>query len=646
MAGPMCQWAPCVATAFGLLVGLSMASTSGSSAVQGVVKQASGAWGSIPDRLRIPITRHGAYSVIPPVAEIFESGKQDYHHQIKLLPGHSATVFDAPTAFSRGWGLCLSVMFVLAAALRWLVTRLLPPSDLWATAAAMGIEDRSTASKHSASTDAESSSSFGDEYEYKQLPPTYSNFRWEVLQTDSHGSRARRGKLTTPRGAVQTPAFIFCATKACIKGLTAEMVKEAGSQIILSNTYHLMLQPGSEVIEALGGLQQVTGWGGPMLTDSGGYQIFSMGYGSVSSEIKGQRGAATFAAPTVQQIAEGGATFRSYVDGSRQDLTPERSMVVQRQLGADLILVLDECTPFRVDKAYTAQSMRRSHRWAVRCLHEFVDHDDGSQALYGIIQGGVHQDLRDESTDFANRQPFFGTAIGGSLGADRETMHDVVGYTAARCRPDRPIHLLGIGGIRDIFHGVRSGIDTFDCVHPTRLGRHGGALVQARYWDEEQPEAPITREHIHLEKSRFRLDRRPIDPTCGCYTCRNHSRGYLHHLLRANETLGGTLISLHNIFFMNRLMAAIRSAIESGTLDTEEAAWVHPRLLRRSNEQPEREQEAKRLRVSQRAAAKEQRIAEQMAQRRPPNDLGTSIPADSVSKTAASDPESNPQHAP
>lgn len=247
-----------------------------------------------------------------------------------------------------------------------------------------------------------------------------------------------------------------------------------------------MLTPGSLIIEKMGGLQNFTGWRGPMLTDSGGYQIFSMGHGSVSDEIKGKRNIESRGqSQSLIRIDEKGAKFRSYVDGSIHFLTPEVSIEIQRNLGADLIVVLDECTPFNVDKDYTQQSMRRSHRWATRSLNEFIRTDSGKQALYGIIQGGIYEDLRDESTAFMNANPFFGIAIGGSLGANKQMMHEIVRYTRGKIREDRPVHLLGIGGVRDIFNGVRCGIDTFDCVHPTRLGRHGGALVRADHWYEK-----------------------------------------------------------------------------------------------------------------------------------------------------------------
>ena len=270
-----------------------------------------------------------------------------------------------------------------------------------------------------------------------------------------------------------------------MKSITTQQLRAEGTQIMLSNTYHMMLCPGPDIVEQNGGLQKFTAWRGPMFTDSGGYQIFSMGYGSVSNEIKGNRNPGEADRNKfLQSIDEEGASFRSYVTNQVEKLTPERSMEVQRKLGADLVVVFDECTPFNVDKNYTADSMRRSHRWALRSLEEFKRTNTHSQALYGIIQGGTHLDLRDESTAFVNEHDFFASAIGGSLGDSKRTMHEIVTYTRARLRDDRPVHLLGIGGVVDIFHGVRQGIDTFDCVSPTRLGRHGGALVMAAHWEE------------------------------------------------------------------------------------------------------------------------------------------------------------------
>lgn len=420
--------------------------------------------------------------------------------------------------------------------------------------------------------------------------PKYEGFSFTIHSEDSR-SAARLGTLSTPHGVVETPAFIFCATKAAIKGLTMDQMRACGTQIVLSNTYHLYVQPGADAMRAMGGVQKATNWRGPMLTDSGGYQIFSMGHGSVSDEIKGRRSveAGEQRPKSLLSIGEKGARFKSYFDGSIKSLSPETSIQIQRSLGADIILVLDECTPFHVDKEYTAASTRRSHRWALRSLNEFVrsetedlDKPSPQQALYGIVQGGVYEDLRRESTAFCNETPFFGTAVGGSLGGDKGAMYKVIEMTLPLLRRDRPIHLLGIGGIADVFHGVRWGVDTFDCVHPTRLGRHGGALVKASYWKEAAREGKPTKpkENILLERGMFKLDQRPIDPDCGCPTCTaGYTRAYLQHLLSAGELLGGTLISQHNVYFMNKLFSDIREALRTGvSLDVVEAEYLVPEL--------------------------------------------------------------------
>lgn len=379
-------------------------------------------------------------------------------------------------------------------------------------------------------------------------------------------SRMRLGELETPHGVVQTPAFIFCATKAAIKGLSPEQMKAEGTQFILSNTYHLMLQPGPEIIQKAGGLHKFMGWSGPMLTDSGGFQIFSLGHGSVASEIKGKR--QNNRPKTLLKITEEGAKFRSYINGTIHFLTPERSIEVQRMLGPDFVVVLDECTPFHVDKQYTHNSMRMSHRWALRSLADFNKHDTGVQKLYGIIQGGIYPDLRKESCDFVNSQPFFGHAVGGSLGADKTQMHDVVSLTTELLDRSRPIHLLGIGGIADIFNGVEQGIDTFDCVHPTRLARHGGALVRPDHRDNQD------KEHINLNNSKYKDDYSPLEPDCPCSTCQNYTKAYIHHLLRSNELLGLSLLTAHNVNFMNRMMSSIRTAMKNNTLAQEKKRWI------------------------------------------------------------------------
>lgn len=387
-----------------------------------------------------------------------------------------------------------------------------------------------------------------------------------IIQHNCKQTSARVGKLITPHGIIETPAFIFCGTKAAVKNMPTTELVNCNTQIILSNTYHLMLQPGAEVIAKFGGLHQFIGWNGPMLTDSGGFQIFSLGYGSIADEIKGKRN--NNRAKTLLKITEHGATFRSYIDGTIYTLTPEKSMKVQEKLGADLVLVFDECTPFNVDPNYTKTSMERSHRWALRSLEQFNKHDNGKQALYGIIQGGIYKDLRNESCDFNNNLVLFGQAIGGSLGASKTQMYDIVAYTKSKLNPLRPTHLLGIGGVEDIFWGVSQGIDTFDCVHPTRLARHGGALVKKNI-------SINNKNHINLNNSIYKLDENPIDDTCLCITCKKHTKGYLHHLLKAKELLASHLITIHNITFMNLLMTAIRNAILTDQLMLEKNLWIN-----------------------------------------------------------------------
>lgn len=400
--------------------------------------------------------------------------------------------------------------------------------------------------------------------------PSYPGFAFDILHRDPAsamtGSRARIGRLTTPHGTIETPNFIFCGTKATVKGVTPDQLRAERTDIILANTYHLMIQPGAETVAAMGGLHKFMGWDGPMLTDSGGFQIFAMGHGSVADEIKGRRSQTR--EKTLLKITEQGAEFRSYMGGEKLFLTPERSIDIQRKLGADLIVQLDECTPFHVDRDYTARSMRMSHRWGDRSLAEFergggLSANGLPQALYGIIQGGVYPDLRKESAEYTKDRPFFGTAVGGSLGSHKDQMVEVVGMCMPYIHPERPVHLLGIGGIVDIFAGVEQGIDTFDCVSPTRIARHGWALMPG-----------AKGERLNLRNAAHKQDPRPIDESCDCYVCRNFSRAYLHHLFKADELLGPHLLSLHNIATMNRLMRDVREGIRTGTLETVRMRWV------------------------------------------------------------------------
>lgn len=343
--------------------------------------------------------------------------------------------------------------------------------------------------------------------------------------------------------------------------MTPRQMRDAGTQIVLSNTYHLMLQPGPDLVEKMGGLHGFMGWDGPMLTDSGGFQIFSLGHGSVADEIKG-RGQRNAREKSILKITEEGAEFKSYLDGRKYFLTPEASIDIQRKLGADLIVQLDECTPFHVDQAYTERSMQMSMRWGDRSLAQWRRHDTGRQVMYGIVQGGVYPALRQASAAYTRDRDFFGTAIGGSLGSDKAQMYEVVAMCIPHIHPDRPVHLLGIGGIGDILANVRQGIDTFDCVSPTRLARHGWALKKG-----------AERERVNIRNAQFMDSKFPIDESCICSTCQDHSMGYIHHLFRARELLGAQLVTVHNVFTMNRLLAEIRAGIAAGTLDRVEKDW-------------------------------------------------------------------------
>lgn len=387
----------------------------------------------------------------------------------------------------------------------------------------------------------------------------YPNFAFDITHRDAN-SRARVGKLKTPHGTIETPNYIFCGTKAAMKNLSPQHMREAKTDIILANTYHVMIQPGADLVQKMGGLHNFTQWGGPMMTDSGGFQIFSMGHGSVADEIKGRN---RNREKSLLKVTEEGAKFKSYRDGSTLTLTPESSIDIQRKLGADLIYQLDECTAYHDDRAYTAQSMERSHRWGDRCLAEFERGHNGRQALYGIIQGGVYEDLRAASCAWVKDRPFFGTAVGGCLGGSEEEMHEVVSWCMPQTHPGRPVHLLGIGRIKDVFAFVQQGIDTFDCVSPTRIARHGWALIKGS-----------REERINIRNAPFRDDPDPLDPSLDIPASRDYSKAYLNHLFRADELLGAQLLAQHNVAQINRLMREVREAIKTGTLDNLEKEWL------------------------------------------------------------------------
>ncbi len=389
----------------------------------------------------------------------------------------------------------------------------------------------------------------------------YPNFAFDITHRDEK-SGARIGQLRTPHGTIETPNYIFCGTKAAIKGLSPAQMNEAGTDIILSNTYHLMLQPGADLIEKMGGLHKFMNWDKPLLTDSGGFQVFSLGEGTMANEIKGKN-AGKYENKSLISITEEGCVFKSHIDGSKIKLTPESSMEIQRKLGPDLLMQFDECTPYHVDKDYTARSMEMSMRWGDRCLAEFERHDNGAQGLYGIIQGGVHEDLRKTSASWTKDRPFFGTAVGGCLGGSDEEMEIVVGASLPYAHPDRPVHFLGIGQIKDVFRFVRYGVDTFDCVIPTRLARHGTAFMKG-----------VKGETINLKNSRYRHDNSPLDDANGIPASTDYSKAYIHHLLKAGETLALQILAQHNVATINRLMREIRAGIKSGTLNELEKEWL------------------------------------------------------------------------
>lgn len=393
--------------------------------------------------------------------------------------------------------------------------------------------------------------------------PDYPDFSFTITHRDKK-SGARIGQLKTPHGTIETPNYIFCGTKAAIKALSPAQMKEAKTDIILSNTYHLMLQPGADLIEKMGGLHKFMGWDGPMLTDSGGFQVFSLGEGTMANEIKGKnQNKNNEEKKNLLEITEEGAVFRSYLDGSKIKLTPEYAMEIQRKLGADLLMQFDECTPYHVTKDYTARSMEMSMRWGDRCLQEFQRHDNGAQAVYGIIQGGVHEDLRKISAEYTKDRPFFGTALGGCLGGTDEEMEAVARASLPFAAPDRPIHFLGIGQIKDVFRFVRLGIDTFDCVIPTRLARHGVAMMKG-----------VPGNTINLKNARYREDKEPLDAAMETACSNSFTKAYIHHLFKAGEILGMQLLAQHNVSIINRLMREIRAAIKSGTLDNLEKEWL------------------------------------------------------------------------
>jgi queuine tRNA-ribosyltransferase len=342
---------------------------------------------------------------------------------------------------------------------------------------------------------------------------------------------ARRGRLLFPRGSVETPAFMPVGTYGTVKGMLPRDLRATGAEIILGNTFHLWLRPGTAIIAQHGGLHRFMGWNGPILTDSGGFQVFSLG--------------------AMRKISEAGVAFQSPVDGARVFLDPETSMAIQRTLGSDIVMIFDECTPYPASESEARQSMELSLRWAARSKSA---HGDSRAALFGIVQGGMYPKLRSESLSGLMEIGFDGYAIGGlSVGESKEEMLDVLDALEPLLPADKPRYLMGVGTPADLLEGVRRGIDLFDCVMPTRNARNGNLFTSHGV--------------LKLRNSRHKSSTEPLDAECDCYTCQNFSRAYLHHLDKCNEILGSQLNTIHNLHFYQRHMAAIRNAIAQGRLE-------------------------------------------------------------------------------
>jgi queuine tRNA-ribosyltransferase len=360
-------------------------------------------------------------------------------------------------------------------------------------------------------------------------------FEYELLAKEG---QARAGVFQTPHGALETPVFAPVGTQATVKLLTPEQVKGVGASLVLSNTYHLYLRPGDELVRDMGGLHNFMQWKGPMLTDSGGYQVFSLS--------------------NTRKVDEDGVTFKSHIDGSTHRFTPEKSIAIQENLGADIIMAFDECADPN-DEAYIKLAMERTHRWAERSVKA---HKRKDQALFGIVQGGVNPDLRAASATFISALDTPGVAIGGlSVGETKEEMHQTLDVVMPLLPETKPRYLMGVGTPEDLIEGIRRGVDIFDCVLPTRLARHHAAF---------SPEG-----RLNLKNALFKRNERPIDENCTCYTCQTFTRAYIRHLVVAKELLAGTLLSIHNLHALIHLVKDMRAAILDSTFEEKVPAWLN-----------------------------------------------------------------------
>ena len=365
------------------------------------------------------------------------------------------------------------------------------------------------------------------------------HFFFEHQASCSH-TQARAGTFYTPHGPVQTPRFMPVGTLANVKTVTPAQLQDAGAQMILANTYHLHLQPGEDLVAEAGGLHKFMAWSGPILTDSGGFQVFSLS--------------------KIRTIAEEGVTFRSPRDGRIIHMPPEASMRIQNQLGADVIMAFDECPPYPAEREAVEAATQRTYRWLKRCIEA---HQRSDQALFGIVQGGVHLDLRQAAAEQLVQFDLPGYAIGGvSVGEPPELIEKIVQATTPLLPPDKPRYLMGVGTYREMAQAIAAGVDLFDCVIPTRFARHGAALVQGERWN--------------LKNKRFRQDLTPLDESCSCYTCQNFTRAYLCHLIHAHELLAYTLLSIHNITELIRFTQSIRKAILQNEFAAKFQAWLEP----------------------------------------------------------------------
>jgi queuine tRNA-ribosyltransferase len=382
------------------------------------------------------------------------------------------------------------------------------------------------------------------------------------------GTLARAGVINTPHGKIETPAFIVVGTKASVKAILPEQLKEIGTQAVLANAYHLYLQPGHKLVEKAGGLAKFMNWDGPTFTDSGGFQVLSLGSGfkKVLAMQSGSIDESDVFAPTKERRAlvdDDGVTFKSHLDGSKHRFTPEHSIQVQNSIGADIIFTFDELTSLLDSYAYQVESLARTHKWAERCIKEMQlirnKHPKKAyQALFGVIQGAQFEDLRKDAATYMGNLPFDGYGIGGAL--EKEKMGQIINWVNEILPEEKPKHLLGISEPDDMFEAVEQGIDTFDCVSPTRVARNGAAYTLDG--------------RVNLKSSKFRAEFTPLDKECLCYTCNNYTRAYIHHLFRAKDINASILVSIHNEFFIVKLVDQMRQSILDGTFFELKNSWL------------------------------------------------------------------------